>query len=317
MIHKQADDKQEDINTLKQLLEASGSEKQKALIRKDLNLLSSGAESERQDAYYIDFHAGKSKNIVVLHDIRLEYSGRTAQIDHMIISRLGIELLESKSFKAPLTINADGSLRVDYRSGTRTFPNPLEQSRRHAEVLREFLEEHAGLSGRISLLGGIEISSAVLIHPSTTLTNDELPKGFFRSDSYMSERAKELDRIGYLKAVRMMAKLIGMDTVKAIADLLVAHHKPVRFDYRKKYRIGKKANAPEKKISQVTETEQNQSQPEKTQLQPNDPCPFCENPLVLREGKNGSAFLGCSSYPKCRFTRRISKAAQAAARSMD
>ncbi len=31
-------------------------------------------------------------------------------------------------------------------------------------------------------------------------------------------------------------------------------------------------------------------------------CPFCGNELVLRKGKFGS-FWGCSTYPKCRFTR--------------
>ena len=31
-------------------------------------------------------------------------------------------------------------------------------------------------------------------------------------------------------------------------------------------------------------------------------CPFCGNDLVLRKGKYGQ-FWGCSTYPKCRFTR--------------
>ena len=32
-------------------------------------------------------------------------------------------------------------------------------------------------------------------------------------------------------------------------------------------------------------------------------CPFCGSDLVLREGKYGP-FWGCSTYPKCRFTRK-------------
>lgn len=31
-------------------------------------------------------------------------------------------------------------------------------------------------------------------------------------------------------------------------------------------------------------------------------CPYCGSPLVLRHGKYGD-FWGCSSYPKCQFTR--------------
>lgn len=35
-------------------------------------------------------------------------------------------------------------------------------------------------------------------------------------------------------------------------------------------------------------------------------CPKCGNKLVERKGKNG-LFLGCSSFPKCRFTKNIAK----------
>lgn len=33
-------------------------------------------------------------------------------------------------------------------------------------------------------------------------------------------------------------------------------------------------------------------------------CPWCAGVLVLRKGKNGE-FLGCSNYPKCRYTRSV------------
>lgn len=35
-----------------------------------------------------------------------------------------------------------------------------------------------------------------------------------------------------------------------------------------------------------------------------DKCPFCGNELVLRRGKYGQ-FWGCSTYPKCKFTRPL------------
>ena len=33
-------------------------------------------------------------------------------------------------------------------------------------------------------------------------------------------------------------------------------------------------------------------------------CPQCGQPLVQRKSKHGP-FIGCSGYPKCRYTRRI------------
>ena len=35
---------------------------------------------------------------------------------------------------------------------------------------------------------------------------------------------------------------------------------------------------------------------------PGNVCPWCGSELVRRNGKYGP-FMGCGSYPKCRFTR--------------
>ena len=40
-------------------------------------------------------------------------------------------------------------------------------------------------------------------------------------------------------------------------------------------------------------------------IQESKVCPWCGNALVLREGHYGSFFWGCSSYPRCRFTRKV------------
>lgn len=36
----------------------------------------------------------------------------------------------------------------------------------------------------------------------------------------------------------------------------------------------------------------------------NNKCPYCGSDLVVRNGKNGQ-FLGCSAYPKCKYTRNL------------
>ena len=35
-------------------------------------------------------------------------------------------------------------------------------------------------------------------------------------------------------------------------------------------------------------------------------CPRCGNELVVRKGKTGE-FVGCLSFPKCRYTKEIKK----------
>jgi hypothetical protein len=47
-----------------------------------------------------------------------------------------------------------------------------------------------------------------------------------------------------------------------------------------------------------------QTQLHKHQLIENGICPQCKSPLVERKGRYGE-FLGCTNYPKCRFTHKI------------
>ena len=46
-------------------------------------------------------------------------------------------------------------------------------------------------------------------------------------------------------------------------------------------------------------------------------CPLCQSPVVLRTAKRGTnagnKFLGCSSYPKCRYTRDVAQQSSATA----
>lgn len=310
MIFKEFDSKQETLTTLKNLLKESNSEKQKALISQDLTFLTNGIESEQQNAYYIDFYVADSKHLIALHDIRLEHNGRTAQIDHMIMNRFGIELLESKSFKGTLTINDDNSLDVNYNGKIKSFPNPLEQSRRHADVLQKFIQDNADLGKRVELLGGFEIKSVVLIHPETTITNKKLPDNFFRADTYMSKRTEEVDKIGVLEVFKLVSKMINIDSVKELAELIKSSHRPLEFDYASKYRISKhiKETLIEVVDIKVKVEENLPKEAVKPQLKEGDECPFCKSSLVLRKGKNEIDFLGCSSFPKCRFTRRVSQA---------
>jgi len=303
MIFKNIDDKSKQIQTLEDLLSRSKSDAQKKLIEIDLKKVKSGYEAEKENAYYLDFKLEKNKNIILLHDIRLEHDGRTAQFDHLLISRFGIELLETKSSKGTMTINDDGSLDLKNGRYTNTFPNPLEQSKRHAAVLKEFIAASELLSKRIDIFGGIDISNRVLINPKTTLTNSKLPEGFERADSFISNRNKEIDNIGIFKAVGLFSKCYNIDKAKEIAQMIVDAHKPVEFDYTKKFKIKK-----EKQVEEIISDKTVQDDEEARF------CPRCkEGRLIVKQVKSQKAkekyghdeFVGCSRYPKCRYTENL------------
>jgi len=238
MIYKKIDSKEEDIKILEKILINTSEKSAKQRVEVDLKTLRSGYLAERDNAYYLDYYFEKSKNLILLHDVRLEYNGRVAQFDHIVLNRLGIEILESKNFNGKLTIKDDGSLSVNYGTYTKTFPNPIEQNMRHSDFLKDFITNKFEIPSNTKLLGGVPISSKVLINPKTTITNKKLPNGYERADSFCSMREKETDSISFFSAVKLLSSFMQMDKVKELAELIVKSHKPIRYDYLQKYKIG-------------------------------------------------------------------------------
>lgn len=171
ILKKLGNETEKQINVLRDLLNNSNSTAQKKLIKSDLKRLENGYKSEKDNAYYLDFAFKDSTHSIILHDIRLEHNGRTAQIDHIFIGRTGITVLESKSFTGELTIKDDSSLVVKYEKTINTYPNPIEQNNRHIQVLKELIDDKFNLQENTKFLGGIDITSKVIINPKTTVVN--------------------------------------------------------------------------------------------------------------------------------------------------
>ncbi len=234
MLYKNIDSKTQEITLLKKLLNQSKSPKQQALIKADLIRVENGYQAEKDNAYYLDFRFKDSPRNILLHDIRIEYNGKVAQIDHLIINCFGIEVIESKSFTGVLTIKGDGSLNVKYGKKIKTFPNPIEQNNRHIQILSDYIKANMKLPSNHKLFG-IPISSTVLINPRTTITNDILPKGFDRADTFGTHFDESIDKMGTIEVFKTLKGMMRLDRVKEIADFLVKHHKPKTYDYAKKY----------------------------------------------------------------------------------
>ena len=239
MILKQTDNKTSQLKILEKLLEESTSDSQKELIKKDYYKLKNGYEAEKENAYLIDFYLKDTENTIVLHDLRLEYSGLTAQIDHILINRLEILILESKSFKGYLEIKKDNSLEVSYNGKITTYPNPLEQAKRHAEVVKKILIANNIISDGF-FSSGYKINSQVVINPNTTIKNETLPEHFSKADIFVAEWRKRTNSTGLIKAVKLLVGMKSKDEILNIGNFLLSMHKPIEFDYQKKYKIAKK-----------------------------------------------------------------------------
>lgn len=300
MILKQIDDKSQELKTLKTLLKQSVSQKQKLLIKQDIAKVENGYKAEKDNAYYLDSRLKNSKTIVVLHDIRLEDDDNSAQFDHILVSRIGIIILESKSFTGDLTIKNDNSLSVKYGGKTKTFPNPIAQNIRHKEFLEQFLLKHFEFNKRIAWFEGIRIEHKVLFDTKTNITNDKLPDGFVRADNFLDERWAELEKDNFGKVLKKVFKIMSEDKMKNLANIIKENHQPKAFDYKKKYKISNKNTSVAEKVGM-----------KKALKNDTKFCPRCQKgTLTLRKSNKNNKkyesqeFFGCSLYPKCRYIQK-------------
>ena len=123
-----------------------------------------GAEAERQMAHYLNRTFSQDPDAHVLNGLRLENRERPeqdgspgkCQIDHLIVHRLGMFIIESKSVTEEVRVRPDGSggdewSRV-YQGKEMGMASPVQQARRQSEFLRDFLQQHRQqLVGRVSI----------------------------------------------------------------------------------------------------------------------------------------------------------------------
>src|SRR3546814_12863006 len=127
MLIKSADDQGVELQALEQ--RAAGNGPDAARAAKELRNRRAGLKGERDSAYLIDFDYASSPNWAVIHDLRLEHGGRTAQIDHLLINRwMDVYVLETKHFHAGIKITEDGEF-LRWNNYQKTYEGRSEERR--------------------------------------------------------------------------------------------------------------------------------------------------------------------------------------------
>jgi len=304
---KQADDQSWIIEKLERLAQTnSGAEAKRA--SEELRRRKAGLKGESESAYLIDFDYAKSANWAVVHDLRIEHGGRTAQIDHLLLNRwMEIYVLESKHFHAGVKITEDGefmrwnAIRKSYEG----MASPLEQNERHIAVLRDAMAE-VELPTRLGVRLAPTFYSYVLIAPSARI---DRPKRFdtsriIKADQLRKNIWKDIDNDNALVLLAKTAKLVSSETVEHVARQLAARHKPV---VRK---AGTSAPGSVEQLKQPKTAAVTPASPNKpnrtTDAMPTGPrCKQCgKDSGTILYGKFGYYFKcsGCATNTAVRFT---------------
>jgi hypothetical protein len=188
-------------------------------------------KGEAESAYLIDFDYAKSPNWAVIHDLRLEFGGRVAQIDHLLINRwMDVYVLETKHFHAGLKITEEGEfLRWnDFRKSYEGMPSPLEQNERHIAVLRDAMSK-IELPERLGLRIAPSFNSFVLVSPSARITRSTKfdASRVIKADQLKKNIWKDIEGEGVFTMLKTVAKIVSGETVEYVAKQIAELHSPL------------------------------------------------------------------------------------------
>lgn len=210
----------------------------------------------------------------VINDLMLNRgNGYTSQIDHVVVSRYGIFVIETKNISGYIYGSEHSQTwkrvwKAWYygieRSNELVFDNPVRQNEAHIRALS-------------SKLGNIAIKYIPIIAFSTKA---ELRVSATHTHVIYSSQVRKLIR-SYSEPV------MSFEKVKQIYECLLeinVSDENVRKQHSTRAQINKSNYRYRQQISLA-----------------NDRCPQCGGNLIRRNGKYG-AFYGCSNYPTCKYT---------------
>lgn len=127
-----------------------------------------GHLAEKQMAHYLHRAFAQDPELFVLNDIRIVDPGQqgfveedACQIDHLVLHRWGIFIIESKSCTGIVRIRDDGSGGDEWEfpagRGSEGRGSPLKQAHRQADYLRTFVQSH-----REDILGKVKTGFRML-----------------------------------------------------------------------------------------------------------------------------------------------------------
>ena len=145
-----------------------------------------GINSEKQMAFYLKRGFGDNPKVLILNNLRFNFNDDPAQIDHLVIHKYGMIIIESKSVTNKVTINERGEWIRHYKYD-QGMASPIKQAERQANYLKKYLK-----------LYGPKLPSGLFSQP----TYDKLPIDVVVaiSDSGIIKRGKGVNSDNVCKA---------------------------------------------------------------------------------------------------------------------
>jgi hypothetical protein len=228
MLLKSADDKSKRLALLEDLQRSPLIDPVKRKwLRDELMRLKKGIQGERDSAHYVDSHFKDGANHFIMHDLRFVVDGDVAQIDHLLVNRVGnFFLLETKNYSGSLRINEHGEFTAIYGNDRYGIESPIEQSRRHERILGKLLE-------RLDIVGRTQkqpdFHHVVMVHPKAVI--ERPPKSTFdtsdviKADQFPTWHGQFVEKLGFGTVFKSMINIRSPETIKEWCEKLMRQHR--------------------------------------------------------------------------------------------
>ncbi|HVK93692.1 MAG TPA: NERD domain-containing protein [Noviherbaspirillum sp.] len=203
----------------------------------------------------------------LIKNVTLPVEDGTTQIDHIIVSRFGIFVIETKNMKGWIFGDARQKTWTQkiYKHTTK-FQNPLHQNYKHVKALE----------ARLELDSACLHSLIVFVGDSTFKT--KMPDNVTQEGGY----------IRYIKSKTQ--PLLDTQQVAAVMEQIQTGRRPASIKTHVEHI---------KHVKAIVAGKSAQSR-----------CPKCGSDLILRTVKSGakagSQFMGCTTFPSCRYVEKLS-----------
>lgn len=198
----------------------------------------------------------------VINNLMLKVGNWTSQIDHVVICRYGLFVIETKNYQGLITGGENSDSWTQNIFGQKySFHNPVHKNESHLKAIRKVLED----DGQIKMIPIVAFSDQASL--------------LIKTEYAVVTHFHSLKRT----ICRYTEEVLTPEKVVQIYNSLID------------------ANITDKKERKSHNTEVRRQAIKKKSKVADGICPRCGGKLVERNGKYGK-FWGCSNYPSCKYT---------------
>lgn len=199
-----------------------------------------GYRAESQLAHYLRREFKDNPQFLIFNDLRWEKAGDACQIDHLVLHRYGMVIIESKSVTTRVEVNDLGEWKRWFNNTWQGMPSPILQAQRQGRFLKDYLEGYVETLLNKSLFGiqshftKMPIDVLVAISDSGIINrpkNDKLDivcKADQIADKVKAIATEYRKKDSLFNLSLEVCYELAKDEIPRISQFLLTHHKPAK-----------------------------------------------------------------------------------------